>query len=156
MADRVQVQADPTNSIQDCPGLVNFTATVDVHGVRRPIFYRWVRSDGQTSEVMSAQARDGDSTVQLTDAWRIGAAGQTVTGWAQLDITAPPLLHMNSATFHPRAEFTLRCRPNGPGAGYPQRRPPDRPRNGGDASNPAPSGLPFNLPTVPGPSHRQQ
>lgn len=159
MVNRVQVQADPSNSIQICPGTVNFTAIVDVHGVRRPISYRWVRSDGATSEVMSAEPGNGDSTVQLTDAWRIGAPGETVTGWARLDIMAPPLLQTNSASFHPRAEFTLRCRPNGPGAGYPQRRPRDRSRNDGDTPYQAPSGfpsgLPFNLPSVPGPSPRQ-
>jgi len=153
-ANRVTVQADPRSSVQICPATVNFVATVDVRGIlHRRVFYRWVRSDGVTSDVMSAAAGD-NSTLQVSDAWRTGAAGQTVSGWERLDITAPPLLQMNSARFQPRADFQLQCRPNGPGAGSAPHRPVDAPGNGSGAT-PNPSALrpPFNLPqSVPGQS----
>jgi len=96
------------------------------------------------------------STVQMSDTWRTGVAGQAISGWEQLEITAPPLLQTNSARFHPRAEFRLQCRPNGPGAGNAPYRPTDTPGNGGaGTANPAGLRPPFNpAPSMPGPSPR--
>ena len=157
MVNRVEVQADPQKSLQNCPGVVTFTATVDVHGLRRPVIYRWVRSDGATSDVMSAEPGD-DSTLQLTDTWRVGAAGAagaSVSGWERLDISSPPLLRANSAKFHPRAEFIVHCRPNGSGPGYGPHRPSDAPSHGGAAPRPEAPRLPFNLPqSIPGQNPR--
>jgi sugar lactone lactonase YvrE len=156
IGSRVKLQADPQSSTQNCPATINVLATVDVRGIlHRRVVYRWVRSDGVTSDLMSADAGD-TSTLQLSDTWRTGAAGQAVSGWEQLEITAPPLLQTNSARFHPRAEFRLQCRLNGPGAGNPPYRPSDTPGNGGTGmSNPATLRPPFNpAPSMPGQSPR--
>jgi sugar lactone lactonase YvrE len=156
IGSRVKLQADPQSSIQNCPATINVLATVNVRGIlHHRVVYRWVRSDGVTSDLRSADVGDG-STVQMSDTWRTGVAGQAISGWEQLEITAPPLLQTNSARFHPRAEFRLQCRPNGPGAGNAPYRPTDTPGNGGaGTANPAGLRPPFNpAPSMPGPSPR--
>jgi hypothetical protein len=110
IGSRVKLQADPHSSTQNCPATINVVATVDVRGIlHRHVVYRWVRSDGGASDLMSADAGD-QSTLQLSDTFRTGVAGQTLSGWEQLEISAPPLLQTNSARFHPRAQFRLQCR----------------------------------------------
>jgi eukaryotic-like serine/threonine-protein kinase len=156
IGSRVKLQADPQSSVQNCPATINVVASVDVRGVlHRRVVYRWLRSDGVKSDLMSADAGEND-TVQLSDSWRTGVAGQSITGWEQLEITAPPLLQTNSARFHPRAEFRLQCRPNGPGVGNPPYRPTDASGNGGASTyNPAAPRPPFTpTPSMPGQSPR--
>jgi sugar lactone lactonase YvrE len=110
VGSRVKLQADPQSSTQNCPATINVVASVDVRGIlHRHVTYRWVRSDGVASDLMSADAGD-HSTLQLSDSFRTGVAGQALNGWDQLEITAPPLLQTNSTRFHPRAQFRLQCR----------------------------------------------
>jgi serine/threonine protein kinase/sugar lactone lactonase YvrE len=153
IGSRVKIQADPQSSTQNCPATINVLAAVDVRGVlHRHVVYRWVRSDGVTSDLRSADVGD-NSTLQLSDSWRTGVAGQSISGWERLEINAPPLLQTNSARFQPRADFRLQCRLNGPGAGNAPYRPADASGNaGGATANPAAPRPPFNLPqSVPGP-----
>jgi hypothetical protein len=77
-----------------CPSPISFHALVDVRGIGE-IAYRWVRSDGASTQVVQVPVRG--PSAQLTTSWLLGVS---YSGWEELQIVSPQMIRSRSRPFH--------------------------------------------------------
>jgi len=96
-------------SSKQCPTAVTFAANVSIGPPpRTSVSFRWIRSDGahgsvQTLTNPNPAVYTHNYMRQEHTTWTLGNAGQTFTGWEQIQFI-PPNPNTNRAT------FTLYCR----------------------------------------------
>ncbi len=83
----------PLVAATTCPATISFHALVGVRGIGE-IAYRWVRSDGASTQIVQVPVRG--PSAQLTTTWTLGVS---YSGWEELQIVSPQVVHSRSRTF---------------------------------------------------------
>lgn len=83
---------------QPCDTTVRVVGTIRTNGGRGEITYRWRRSDGQVSGVLSESVRKGQRSVQVPLRWTVKGTG-TLHAVATLEVVQPgkPTIHASGA-----------------------------------------------------------
>ncbi|MFI8770357.1 hypothetical protein ACIGN6_36390 [Streptomyces sp. NPDC053792] len=86
-----------------CGGTADVTGVVTTDGHAGPFRYRWLRSDGQRSEVLTRTARGGEHEVALHLRWTVRGPGR-FHGTAHLQVLRP-----DTPPLEAEAAFTYAC-----------------------------------------------
>jgi serine/threonine-protein kinase len=87
---------------QSCEATVDVVGTIRTNGQRGTIQYRWVRSDGEATEVLTEPVAAGATSADVHLLWRFSGSG-TYSATATLRVSEPNPIEANSS-------FTYRCR----------------------------------------------
>ncbi|MEU1227852.1 hypothetical protein [Streptomyces sp. NPDC005828] len=97
----VRVTAPPQRLT--CGGTADVTGVVTTDGHAGPFEYRWLRSDGQRSEVLTRTARGGEHEVPVHLRWTVRGPGR-FQGTARLQVLRP-----GTSPLEAEAAFTYAC-----------------------------------------------
>ncbi len=93
---RVQLRAS-RNASAACPFQENFSGAITTNGATQ-VTYTWTSSDNSTWPKATLRF-NGAGTQTVSEAWRLGAAGQNVNGWVRLKVLSPNAYTSNQASF---------------------------------------------------------
>ncbi|MFJ9824612.1 hypothetical protein ACIRSU_09560 [Streptomyces sp. NPDC101160] len=86
-----------------CGGTAEVTGVVSTDGHAGPVTYRWLRSDGQRSDLLTRTARGGEHEVTVHLRWTVRGPGR-FHGTARLEVLRP-----HATPLEAEAAFTYAC-----------------------------------------------
>jgi hypothetical protein len=94
----VSLQADPIDYAGACPVRITFSGRISVNG-SGSVSYKFLRSDSAIAPTQTLTF-DGPGSQDISTTWDLGGAGETYSGWEQIQILDPGTLTSNQATFN--------------------------------------------------------
>ena|SRR5437016_1938780 len=98
LISEVFLRADPFDYSGTCPIRIILSGRVSVSRGSGTVSYRFIRSDGASAPVQTANFT-GPGSMDVTDTWQLGGPGFTYAGWEAIRLLDPQQVESAHATF---------------------------------------------------------